>query len=61
MWELIESNKRKSVLLFIGMGLCLLALGYALGAAADPMDGGTIGILIALSIWGVRSVVSFFS
>ena len=61
MWELIRANKRKSWLLFFAMGICLLALGYGLGAAVDPMDGGWFGITIAALVWTVLSLVGFFS
>ena len=43
MWELIRQNKRKSIVLFIVMGIILLALGYVVGAAWMPPDGGFIG------------------
>ncbi len=61
MWELIQENKRKSIFLFIGMGLCLLLLGYLLGAAFFPPNGAISGVSIALIIWSVLSLVSFFS
>ncbi|MBI4358515.1 MAG: M48 family metallopeptidase [Candidatus Omnitrophica bacterium] len=61
MWEIIAANKRKSFFLFIGMGLCLLVLGYVIGAAFLPPDGGVGGISIALIIWTVLSLISFFS
>ncbi len=61
MWELIQANKRKSVFLFIGMAACLLTLGYFIGAAADPAEGGLFGLFISSFIWIILSLVSFFS
>ncbi len=61
MWELIQENRRKSAILFITMGLCLLVLGYLLGAAFFPPDGGIPGVAIALTIWSLLSLISFFS
>ena len=35
MWELIRANKRKSVFLFITMGLVLLLLGFVAGSIME--------------------------
>ncbi len=61
MWELIRANKRKSMALFIIMGACLVLLGYFVGTVFFPSDGGWIGILIALLVWSLLSLISFFS
>ena len=61
MWELIRANKRKSVVLFIIMGLILLILGYLVGSVYYPDGGGVIGVVIALIIWGILSLVSYTS
>ena len=61
MWELIQANKRKSIVLFISLGLTLLLLGYFFGSAYYPDGGGYIGIFFALIIWGVLSLISYFS
>ena len=61
MWELIQQNRRKSLLLFFLMGCCLVLLGYLLGAAYLPPDGGMIGITLALIIWIILSLISFFA
>ena len=60
MWEIIQANKRKSVILFIGMGACLILLGYLVGAVFFPPHGGVAGLFIAIFIWIVLSFVSFF-
>ena len=61
MWELIQANRRKSLLLFISLGLTLILLGYFFGGAYYPDGGGYIGIFFALLIWGILSLISYFS
>ena len=61
MWELIQANRRKSFVLFISLGLTLILLGYFFGGAYYPDGGGYIGIFIALLIWGILSLISYFS
>ena len=61
MWELIRNNKRKSVALFVLMGMCLLLLGYLVGTVFFPPDGGWLGLFIALLVWAVLSAISFSS
>lgn len=61
MWELIKSNRRKSLILFIGMGFFLIGIGYFAGSVYMSDEGGLIGIFFALIIWSVLSVVSYFS
>jgi heat shock protein HtpX len=61
MWELIRANKRKSLVLFIAMGACLLLLGYSIGATWLGPNGGTAGIVIASTIWFFMSLASYFS
>ncbi len=62
MYELISKNKRKSWLVFFGMGLLLLVLGGLIGALfdPDPLSGKGIitGIIIATIIWAIQSVVA---
>ena len=61
MWELIQANKRRSVVLFITLGATLLLLGYFIGSAYFPDGGGFIGLFFALIIWGILSLVSYSS
>lgn len=61
MWELIRANKRKSVMIFIAMGICLVLLGYFIGSVWSPRNGGTSGIFLALGLWGFLSVISYFA
>jgi heat shock protein HtpX len=61
MWELIQANRRRSILLFIGMGMILIFLGYMLGQTFLGYDGGPFGVFIALIIWAVLSLISYFA
>ncbi len=60
MWELIRANRIKSLLLFFVMGICLVLLGWFLGSYYGGADGGFFGITLALLVWGIMSVVSYF-
>ncbi len=59
MWELIQSNQRKTFLLVSAMALVLVALGFVIGEAFAP-GGGIFGLAIALGVWGTMSLVSYF-
>jgi len=61
MWELIQANRRKSLILFISLGITLILLGFFFGSAYYPDGGGFIGIFFALIIWGILSLISYFS
>lgn len=61
MWELIRLNRRKSIVLFIGMGVSLILLGYFIGLAVNPQYGGVTGVVIALLIVFILNMVSYFS
>lgn len=58
MWELIRANQRKSVMLFFFMGILLLLLGYTIGSSLIPDGGGSFGVMIALGIWIILSIIS---
>ncbi|MCD4820235.1 MAG: M48 family metallopeptidase [Candidatus Cloacimonetes bacterium] len=59
MWELIASNKRKSIILFSTMGLLLLLLGYFIGSYFFGEQGGLLGLGIAVFFWLLSSLLSF--
>ena len=61
MWELISANKKKSMWLFAGMALCLVVLGFFIGAAIDPERGGLVGLMLAVGLWMVLSLVTISS
>lgn len=59
MYDLIAKNKRKSWLVFFGMGLLLLVLGGVIGFWIEPSENGIImGIIIATIVWGVQTLVA---
>lgn len=58
MWEQINSNRLRSVALVAGMGLLLLALGYAIGYSF--LDNGLGGMAVAGVVWGIMLLVSMF-
>ncbi len=60
MWELIQSNKRKSLILFFGMGALLLLIGFIFGSFYDSETGGIIGVFLAVIVWLILSAVSYF-
>lgn len=59
MWEQIQSNKRKSVVLVIGMAGLLLGLGFVIGEYYAS-GAGMFGLLVAFVIWTVMCLVSYF-
>lgn len=61
MWELIQSNRRKSIFIFFGMGLLLLLIGYIFGSFYEPESGGFIGLFFALILWAILSTISYFA
>ena len=61
MWEQIRSNQIRSVALTVFMLAILALVGWFLGVAFGPEDdGGLVGLVIALVIWLVMALVSFF-
>ena len=48
-------------MIFITMGICLVLLGYIIGATYNPRDGGVTGIFLALGLWGFLSTISYFA
>ncbi len=64
MWELIKANQRRSVMLFVVMGIILIGLGFVFGMVFDHKHtgGGAItGIIIALLVWFILSLVAVTS
>ena len=58
MWELIKSNQRKSIFLFLGMAVTLLLLGFFIGSTFSQDGGGLFGVSVAIIIWTILSVIS---
>ena len=62
MWELIRANKRNSVILMVVMAVVLLLLGVVIGwAVSGSPEGGLFGLMIAIVIWIVLTLISFSS
>ncbi|HYE98089.1 MAG TPA: peptidase M28, partial [Planctomycetota bacterium] len=57
MWEAIQSNRRRSVLLLWTLAAVLIGLGAAVGAAVHP-EAVPLGIAGALVVWGVLYAVA---
>ncbi len=51
MWEAIRSNIRRSRILIFLMGVILVGLGFVIGTALDPQNGGVVGAFAALVLW----------
>lgn len=60
MWELIRANRRRSMILFILMGIGLAILGAGISYYFNPAGMGIDGIFIALIIWIIMSLVSYY-
>lgn len=60
MWELIRANQRKSLVLFVLMGIGLALLGAAISYFLNPAGMGVDGVVIALLIWIVMALVSYY-
>ncbi len=58
MWDIIQSNRRKSTLLIFIMAAVLMAMGYAIGFTVEPGGGGLLGVGVALLIWIVLMLVN---
>lgn len=60
MHELIRANRRRTTMLIAAMALLLVVVGYALAEYAVP-GAGIYGIFLALVVWGVQALVSYFA
>ena len=58
MWEQIQSNKRKTIVLVLAMALLLFGLGFIIGEAY--IGAGEVGLLIAFVIWAIMTLVAYF-
>ncbi len=58
MYEQIQSNRIRSLILEIGMAALLLAVGYAIGLTF--FGNGVGGLIVAILVWAALTVVAFF-
>ncbi|HEX72854.1 MAG TPA: hypothetical protein ENN65_06030, partial [Candidatus Hydrogenedentes bacterium] len=73
MWELIQANKRRSMVLVAVMLLLLALLGFVIGVAVFPgmmeVDvgayilfvpvGGLVGLGVAVLLWSVQATAAY--
>jgi heat shock protein HtpX len=60
MWEQIASNRRKSAFLVVLMALLLSALGWFLGEYFLGQGGGAFGVVLAVIVWLIMTLVAYF-
>jgi heat shock protein HtpX len=58
MWEQIRSNRLRSAVLIVFMGLLLLAIGYVIGLYFLGSVLG--GLFIAAIVWAIMGLIAFF-
>lgn len=56
MWEQIKSNRIRTIILVIGMGAFLVALGWSLGYLFA--ENGVAGLVIALVVFAIMNLVT---
>jgi heat shock protein HtpX len=61
MWELISSNRRKSIILFMLLGAVLITLSYLFGKAFWPHMDAAAFIFFGLLVWLVLAAVAYSS
>lgn len=61
MWELIQSNRRKSLALFLVLGFFFILAGYLFGSYYFPGGGGETFVVIAVLIWIILSLTAYYS
>ena len=61
MWDQIRSNQRKSIILVVAMAFLLLAIGWFGGEGFYGPGGGTSGLIIAVIVWILLTLTSYFS
>lgn len=57
MWEQIQANRRRSIVLITAMLVVLILLGYAGGELLAGPGAGLFGIFVALVIWGIQMII----
>ena len=60
MWELIEKNKRKSLLVLFLMFILMTALSGAIGLSIEPSYGLYWGAAFGILLWAIQSLVAYF-
>ena len=60
MWQQIQSNKRKSIILIFSMAFILVVIGYAGTTCLLGVEYGINGIIIAIIVWFILFCISYF-
>jgi heat shock protein HtpX len=60
MFEQIQANRRRSAILVIVMAILLLAMGWLLAEALQP-GAGPFGLLVAIVVWGMLTLIAHAS
>jgi heat shock protein HtpX len=58
MWQQIHSNRSRSIVLVIVMGVLLVLIGYILGLYF--LDSGVAGLIFALILWAIMNLVAYY-
>ena len=58
MWEQISANRTRSIMLVIGMGALLIAVGYGIGVYF--FESPLAGIAVAGGLWVIMTLVGYF-
>ncbi len=61
MWELIQTNRRKSMVLFVALGVTLAVICYAFGKYYIPEADGFVFIIFGIIIWLMMSGLAYFT
>ena len=58
MWQQIRSNRNRSIVLVVVMGVVLLLVGYFLGLYF--LNSGEVGLILALIVWAILNLIAYF-
>jgi heat shock protein HtpX len=61
MWEAIQANKRRSLVVITTLAVVLMGLGFGIGLAIQPQVGGQIGLAAAGLLWVILFLVALSS
>jgi len=60
MWEQIQANRRRSLVLITAMAVVLVVMGYAAGELIVGPSFGPVGLIVAVAIWA-GLMLTYFS
>ena len=59
MWEIIRANQRKSMVLFVMMGILLVLIGFGMGYALGNESGAILGLIVALAVFLIMTLIAY--